>query len=348
MGMYKLISVIGHFGKGRNFLDGQTVKTKIVTKGLVECYGERAVLTMDTAGNRIVSLLKAPFYVIYAVCCSKNIIIFPAHNAVRVYVPLLALMKCLFSKRKLHYCVIGGWLPSFVENRALLSCCLEKFDGIYVETNTMYSALKKKGYSNLVLMPNCKNLNILFKTELVFSNTEPLRLCTFSRVSKMKGISDAFDAVQYVNCKLGRVVFSLDIFGPIDEGQGEWFREIQETFPGYVKYCGCVDFDKSVEVLKSYYALLFPTRYFTEGVPGTIIDAYASGVPVIASKWQSFSDIIDENITGVGYEFGNVQALKDTLLGIAQDINKINRMKVACLAKAHMYAPRIAISLLRI
>ena len=34
------IGVCGHFGGNRNFLDGQTVKTKIITRELQKKYGD--------------------------------------------------------------------------------------------------------------------------------------------------------------------------------------------------------------------------------------------------------------------------------------------------------------------
>ena len=45
---------------------------------------------------------------------------------------------------------------------------------------------------------------------------------------------------------------------------------------------------------------IFPTRFTTEGIPGSIIDSYYAGVPVLASKWNSFDDVIEDGKTGVG------------------------------------------------
>jgi glycosyltransferase involved in cell wall biosynthesis len=58
---------------------------------------------------------------------------------------------------------------------------------------------------------------------------------------------------------------------------------MQKRFPEYVVYGGVVPFNKSVEVLKDYFAVLFPTYYEGEGFAGTIIDAHSAGVPIIAS-----------------------------------------------------------------
>lgn len=58
---------------------------------------------------------------------------------------------------------------------------------------------------------------------------------------------------------------------------------------------------------------MFPTLFYTEGIPGTIIDAYAAGLPVISSKWESYGDVIEDNVTGIGYEFGSDDALVEVL-----------------------------------
>lgn len=332
------VAVIGHFAFGKECLDGQTVKTKIVTDELYKQLGSDEVLKMDTAGGKSV-LLKAPFQCLKALKTAKNVIIFPAHNGLRVYAPLLSVFRKFFKNRKLHYVVIGGWLPEFLQKRKRLAKQLKRFDGIYVETNTMKNALEKQGFTNIFVMPNCKDLKILKPEELVYPTGEPYKLCTFSRVMKEKGIEDAVNAVKVINEEVGRTVYTLDIYGQVDSSQTQWFENLQTTFPNYIEYKGVVDYDKSVEVLKNYFALLFPTRFYTEGIPGTIIDAYAAGIPVIASKWESYSDIIDEGTTGLGYENNNVADLIKRLKNVVYNAKYISGLKLNCLEKSRYYLP---------
>ena len=188
-------------------------------------------------------------------------------------------------------------------------------------------------------MPNCKKLNILKENELVYNTFEPYRLCTFSRVMKKKGIEDAIIAVEAVNKKIGRIVYELDIYGQIDSNQTEWFEDLRQEFPSFVRYCGCVDADKSVEIIKEYFALLFPTHFYTEGIPGTIIDAYAAGVPVISAKWESFDDVIEDYVTGIGYEFNNINDLKRKLFDIIRSTGQINSLKLNCIKKSKQFLP---------
>jgi len=341
----KIVTVIGHFGFGKELLNGQTVKTRIIFEALKKRLGETEIVTADTHGGWR-TLLKAPFQALRALATSRNVVILPARNGVCIYGTLLPIIRPLFSKRKLHYVVIGGWLPIFLEKRKWLSKQLKKFDGIYVETRAMQRALEEKNFSNIVWMPNCKELTVLPPDQLVYSDSEPYRLCTFSRVSREKGIADAVEIVRSVNEYLGRTVCTLDIYGQIDPDQQQWFGELQNQFSSSTRYCGMVPYDRSVEVLKDYYALLFPTHSYTEGIPGTIIDAYAAGLPVIAAKWEGFSDIIDENRLGQGYAIGNNVELHNCVIEAIQNPKRWNAMRLNCLMEAEQYKPEKVIQIL--
>ena len=335
------VSVIGHFAFGEICLDGQTVKSKIITEELQNQLGQEQVLKIDTHGGAK-TLLKAPFQVIHALKKSANVLIFPAQNGLRVYAPLLSFFNRFFG-RKLHYVVIGGWLPEFLKGRKHLSDSLKRFDGIYVETDTMKKALEVQGFDKVFVMPNCKKLTVLSEDELVYPDGVPYRLCTFSRVMKEKGIGTAVNVIKRVNDRLGYTAYSLDIYGQVDSSQAQWFEDLKEKFPEYVHYCGCVDANKSVEVLQNYFALLFPTHFYTEGIPGTIIDAYAAGIPVISARWESFSDVVEDGKTGIGYEFDDDKQLEKILIVVAEKPEMLLDMKEKCLCKAGDYIPENAI-----
>jgi len=330
----KRVCIIGHFGHGENLLNGQTVKTKIVTKEIIKELGKKEVSCIDTHGG-VKALISAFRQALIALKYHKNIIIMPAENGLRIFAPLLVLLNLLFH-RKLHYVVIGGWLPEFLKKRKKLTKALMSFDGIYVETNTMRKALEIQEFNNVYVMPNFKDLNILKESELVYHHTEPYRLCTFSRVMKEKGIEDAVNAVKAVNEHFGRIVYTLDIYGQVDSAQTEWFNKLKSTFPLYIKYGELVPFDKSVEVLKNYFALLFPTYYEGEGFAGTLLDAMAAGVPVIASDWRYNSEIVNEK-TGYVYPVHDNHAFVTTLISVGNNPELLLSKKSDCLKEAEKY-----------
>ena len=337
----KTVCAVGHFGFGKELLNGQTIKTKIVTAELEKQLGVEQVVKIDTHGG-IRSLPSVIVQLLSGFRHCENIIIFPAHNGIRVFAPMCAAFNRLFH-RKLHYVVIGGWLDDFLKEHNGVKKALKQFSGIYVETNTMKRALKESGLTNVFVMPNFKDIRILSESELVYPEGEPYRLCTFSRVMKEKGIGEAVEAVKAVNEKFGRTVFTLDIYGQVDAAQIQWFEDLKASFPEYVHYKGLVPFDKSVDVLKDYFALLFSTKFYTEGIPGTIIDAYASGVPVISAKWESFADIVEDGATGIGYEFGSQDGLVQILFRIAEEPGFLLEKKKKCISVAEIFAPSSAI-----
>ncbi len=338
----KQVALIGHFGIGLDLLNGQTIKTKIVANELERVLGSEQIFKIDTHGS-LFSFLKLPFLILMALCLCKNVIILPAQNGLRIIAPMLYVMNLFFLK-KIHYVVIGGWMPSLIEKRKFLTFCLRRFNHIYVETTVMKKTLENLSFSNVCVMVNCKPLSIVELKMQNMTALKPIRFCIFSRVMKQKGIEHAVSAIKKMNEIYGEESCCLDIYGQIEKNEEEWFESLQQLFPKNIAYKGMVAFDKSVEALKCYSALLFPTLFFTEGIPGTIIDAYAAGVPVISSQWASFSDIIDEGVTGFGYEFGSEDALYNVLEQVISSPEILGTMKQNCIAKANLFLPQNAMS----
>ena len=335
------IGIIGYFGSVNKCSDGQSVKTRIISEELQRVFPDN-VITYNTLGgarcilSHVFNLCKLAFK-------CKNIIILPAHNSLRIFAPILVFLN-FFLKRRLHYVVIGGWLPEFLDKRTWLKKTLLKFDYIYVETSKMKFKLDQKGFSNIVVMPNCKELSILPQNQICDKYTAPYKLCTLSRVIDKKGIEDAINAVRTVNEKYNKIIFQLDIYGPIADCYEHRFSELKRNFPTYISYKGIVSFDKTVEVLKDYFLLLFPTHYFTEGIPGTILDAYAAGVPVVYSKWVNCDDLITDGKEGLGYEFDNYDDFFRLLLRFSEDPMLIKEMKFNCLKAANRFTSEKVIS----
>ncbi len=183
--MYK-VAICGHFGGNKKFFDGQTTKTKNLYEVLAEKYGENEIYVIDTYNWR-----KNPFMLlkkcVTASKKSKNIIILPAHNGVKVFVPLFTRLKKIFNF-SLFYDVIGGWLPSFVKDKKGLQKNLKKIDKIFVETNKMKKDLEKMDFDNIEKLVNFKTIKPIKAENLKLKFNKPYHICTFSRVMKEKGI----------------------------------------------------------------------------------------------------------------------------------------------------------------
>ena len=333
----KKVGICGHFGFGKNLLNGQTVKTKSITKELVEEFGEEQIVCVDTHGG-LRKIISCCIGVVGLMFKCKNIIILPAQNAIRVFIPLIVLLNKVLH-RNINYIVIGGWLPTFLERKRLLRKYLKNVDHIYVETSTMQKKLEEQGFVNIIRMSNFKELDILPEQELIYAKEKPYKVCVFSRIMEEKGIEDAIEAIKSVNEKLSQNIYLFDIYGQVEPSYEDRFKILCKEFPDYIKYKGAVPYDETVQVLKEYYAVLFPTKFYTEGIPGTIIDAYAAGVPIIAARWESYSDVVQEEKTGIGFEFGCKDEFKQILEEIANGERNLNDFKCNCIEFAQEFTP---------
>ncbi len=115
--------------------------------------------------------------------------------------------------------------------------------------------------------------------------SESARFVFVGHVKPSKGVRDIFAAVR----TLGNAA-TVDVYGPLRDGV-----EISE-FTAAVRYCGELPGTQVAKVIPKYDVLLIPTHYSGEGYPGVILEAFAAGLPVIATRWQAIPEIVtDEN-----------------------------------------------------
>ena len=96
---------------------------------------------------------------------------------------------------------------------------------------------------------------------------------------------------------------------------------------------------ESVNILKNFFLLLFPTHFKTEGIPGTIIDAYFAGLPVLSSRWNSFDDVIIDRLTGFGFEMNNNDEFENILLYCLENPKIVHDMRNNCIEQSKFYSP---------
>ncbi len=82
----------------------------------------------------------------------------------------------------------------------------------------------------------------------------------------------------------------VDVYGPFRDGVTE------ADFSGQhiVRYRGVIPAGKATETIAQYDALLLPTHWEGEGYPGVILEAYQAGLPVIATRWRTIPEIVDD------------------------------------------------------
>ena len=314
--------------------DGQGIKTLELYKSLVQTYGKKDVGKINLHSKNKIFLTLNIFIAMFKY---KNFIVLVSKNGRKTVIPLMVVFNKLFHKKIYHSLIGSTTHQTLTENKKYVKI-FNSLAGNWSETNTEKKLLEELGLRNVSVIKNFKNLRILKTEELEYSNSEPYPLCTFSRVEELKGIPNIVQAVNRVNECYGRTVLTLDIYGKVMNQYEKEFEDLKKKFGDNIHYKGIVDFDKSVETLKQYYMVVFPTKYYTEGIPGTLVDAFAAGVPVLSAEWESCYDIMTDKV-GVMYSFNNDTALEESLKYIVENPNNINAMKKECLSEAKKYTP---------
>lgn len=330
------VSIIAHFGGKENFLDGQTIKSKILYEELLNETTWK-IVKVDTyykTKNPFKLLLES----IISILCTKNIIVLLSGNGMKFYFPILYFFSNVFNK-KIYHNVIGGNLDQYVIRYPKFKQYLNSFCVNWVETESLKEKLEGQGIINCEVIPNFKRLDIETTNSIRKDFKEPYSFCTFSRVIKEKGIEDAIYAVEAINAEFGRIICTLDIYGKIDKRYEQEFNELIKNTTEAIKYRGMVPYNKSVETIKHYYALLFPTYWPGEGFPGTIVDAFSAGIPVIATDWNCNSEIIENKKNGIIYPNSEIKNLKDAIEWMIGQKNEIFKLKIDCIKTAELYQP---------
>ena len=338
-----LIGTCGNYGVKNSLNDGQTIRTEAVTTEIETAIGQESLKRLNTG-----EIYKNPigfFFKLFLLGLrSKKIILFPASKAVVYLVPFMVFLKKTLCFN-LYYVGIGGAVAKIAKTKhKWLLFFLKRIDRLFVQTNTLKKGLQEIGIHQVTVLPNFKRIKVLGQEELKVYNSPPYKICFFSRVMKEKGIEELIEKIKEINNHT--VIYHLDIYGAINADYSERFEKLRKTFPPYIQYQGVVDFLQTVEVLKHYYIQVFPTKYKTEGFPGSILDSYCAGVPVLASKWDSWKDIVEEEKTGFTFEFADYEDMKRKLIFLSENPQIINSMKSTCLKKAELYQPEKIIKIL--
>ncbi len=231
---------------------------------------------------------------------------------------------------------------------------IRKFGGSFHETFSNYPALVRTLLEATVFKANLWLLETHFlvnhfKTKMRrvthYPNSRPLganpsprssnasSFAFISHISAGKGVEDLFEVSDHLPpaCR-------IDIFGPLGFDITET-RLKQLDANHQANYKGMIPPQHVPEVLKTYDVLILPTRLQTEGYPGIILEAYACGVPVIASDCGAIGEIVDAT-SGILVEPGNQERLQQAILEIHRDQSLFRKLQEGTVAKAKQFDSR--------
>lgn len=135
-----------------------------------------------------------------------------------------------------------------------------------------------------------------------------LKFAVISRIRKDKGYQELFEAAERINNKYPETEFH--IAGWYEEGElSERLKELVEK--GIVKYHGSVSQDDVHNILTECDCLIHPSYH--EGMANVILEAAATGRPVVATNIPGCIEGFDEGVTGYACEPQNTESLYNAI-----------------------------------
>ena len=336
------ILVFGCFGFKENQLDGQTIKTRNILD-LLKTKGSDDFDKIEYFDTNSFRRNKWSIFSFFLKLTRFDVLLYlPAHNNLKLFSPLIFIIS-LIAKIDIHYIVIGGWLVEFLKRKPFYKFFLRKIAGIYPENELVKEKLELDyGFRNILVLHNFRIHKC--ETKIIPVGIE-IKIIFMARIDPMKGIESIFSlGEELIKKKVHNV--KIDLYGPIlKDFEHSFLRSIEIS--KNVKYKGLIQPDNINTILGKYDFMILPTKYFTEGFPGSILDAYISGIPVVVSEWQHAREFVDHNETGLIFEFDNESEFIDRVMELILNPNQIERMKLGALKKSKQYQAEAAWQLLK-
>ena len=137
------------------------------------------------------------------------------------------------------------------------------------------------------------------------------------RLAKEKGLETMLQAWE------GVPEFPLKIAG--DGPLAEFVRSRAAETPS-VEYLGKREHEELLQLMREAAALVFPSEWY-EGLPMTIIESFACGTPVLASRLGSMIELIQNGETGYLFEAGDAEGLAVLAHWVFQQLSDLTSLR---------------------
>jgi glycosyltransferase involved in cell wall biosynthesis len=161
--------------------------------------------------------------------------------------------------------------------------------------------------------------------------------CIFlGQIKAEKGVFDIVEALR------GIEGFRCDFYGPIiDRDRGAFTEAVSRS--GECSYRGPVDPDAVMETIAGYDVLLLPSYHVGEGYPAVILQAFAAGVPVIASSWRDIPELVENGVTGLLVPPREPARIREALARLAADRALYESMSAAAFKRSKEYSEKAVV-----
>jgi glycosyltransferase involved in cell wall biosynthesis len=125
-------------------------------------------------------------------------------------------------------------------------------------------------------------------------------------------------------------------------GDGPERSRLEQQSGRHVTFLGSVAAQEAQELLRSARALVVPSRWY-EAQPRVILEAFAAGVPVIASRIGALPELVDDGVNGRLVAVDDPQAWRKALTEIGDDAKSVRLGEQAFVTWKRRFTPELGL-----
>jgi len=150
----------------------------------------------------------------------------------------------------------------------------------------------------------------------------PLRLLFLGRINKFKGLHLLLDALSRIDASL----VELSIYGNSDDAAYESDLRERTIARTNIRWYGKLAQPDVVKTMQAHDVLCLCST-FSEMSPLVIQEAFAAGIPVLASEVYGNAEQIQHGVNGLLFQFNRVDSLKEQLMRLLEEKGLYQQLK---------------------
>lgn len=290
---------------------------------------------------RSVRLAISPFHLAWAVLCKSPAVLHVnvSLNYKAFWRDALYVMVGKLLGRRIVYQIHGGSVDQFCGRPFMRSICGVLFR--LPDSVVVISAIQRERFERLFrarrisLIPNAVDLT---EFDGEGSPNSParashgLRVLYLARLVREKGVFELLDAMAALRQNPASAGVTLTI-----AGSGAAYQEVVERVTalglgGQVRVVGPVQGEGKIRLLQEADAFVLPSYH--EGLPYSVLESLACGIPVIATRVGGIPDLVEDGVHGLLIEPRSATAIADAVTKLACDRALLEQMSRACRLRA--------------
>lgn len=256
---------------------------------------------------RVVDLLKE--------LCGRNVssvLIFSSAGQSFVEKGLMALMSKLFGKKVL-FAPRSGLIKDNYENSTFfkwyIPLIIKYSDVVICQGNVwrdFYKEISQVDDHKFLVIPNWINVKPYIDNNPVYNSSKAVMTILYMGwLERYKGVFDFIDSLRLLRDK--GVDFKVKICG-MGSAKDEMLNLIKEyRLEGHVEYVGWVVGPEKMEQFTKTDIFVLPSH--REGMPNVVMEAMASGIPVVATRVGGVPELIQDGVNGFLVDLGRSDQL---------------------------------------